>query len=753
MSVPAPARKSRRLRFVVHRRSQDHPTWRAGGVSPLSRPPNGGLTPSACPGRFSLLAVCLTFGIAAVFSFPSQIRAQDDASDGNASETTAAATTAAPIRRIVLFNSGVGYFERRGTVSGDAAIDLKFNVDDINDLLKSMIVQDADGGSVSTVTYGSRDPVARTLATFAIDLTAEPSLGELLRQIRGERITLEAPMPIEGAIVGVETQRRQLGDDQTVEVQLLTLLTDEGLRRVPLDQAGRIQLARPELDAELRQALATLALGHATDKKTVSLHFAGEGERRVRIGYVLEAPVWKTSYRLVLGEGDKPFLQGWAIVENTTDADWENVQLSLVSGRPISFTMDLYSPLFASRPEVTPELYATLAPQIYGQDLGVADESERVAGVARERQAAGRAMGDFGGGGFGGAVPEASAPSADADFDSLLSSSIATAASAADVGELFQYEIAVPVTLPRQSSAMLPIINAEVAGSKVSIYNPAVHATHPLNGVRLKNTSGLHLMQGPVTVLDDGVYAGDARIPDLPAGSERLLSYAMDLDLEVAPRSEARPQSLLTARIANGALLLAYQEQRVQTYVIKNSGDREKSLLIEHPHDPSQGDWQLVAPEKPTEQTRDVYRFAVEAPADETTSLEIKERRTVHQRFALLNSNRIGVYVDAQEIPDAVKAALREVMERQAVLAELSERANQIEREIDAIAREQDRIRNNMRAIDRNTDLYNRYVKKLNEQEDEVERLREEAETVRAQIESKQKGLNDYVADLDIGDE
>jgi hypothetical protein len=268
------------------------------------------------------------------------------------------AATALPLSEVVLYTSGVGYFQRDGKVEGDAQVDLRFKVDDINDLLKSMVVQDFDGGQVATVTYGSRDPLTKTLKSFGIDLTSNPTLGQLLGQIRGERIRIEAPNPITGVILGVETKKQPAGKDAVVDAEFLNLLTDDGLRSVSLDEVKRIQLLNERLDSELKQALQVLAAGHDTQKKTVSIRFDGKGNRRVSVSYITETPVWKTSYRLVLDDKEKPFLQGWAIVENTSDDDWNNVKLSLVSGRPISFIMDMYQPLYVRRPVVVPELYA-----------------------------------------------------------------------------------------------------------------------------------------------------------------------------------------------------------------------------------------------------------------------------------------------------------------------------------------------------------------------------------------------------------
>ena len=708
--------------------------------------------------------IIFSWAAVALLAAPLQTVAQDEGQPADAADV--------PVERVVLFSSGVGYFEHRGQVEGDATIDLKFNVDDINDLLKSMVLQDLDGGQISTVTYGSRDPITKTLQTFAIDLTSNPTLGQLLSQIRGERVEIDAPNKVRGTIVGVEKQRQTSGPDHVViEVEYLNLLTDEGLRRIPLDAIGRIKLANAELDKEFRQALAVLAAGHATDKKTVSIKFLGEGERNVRVGYIQEAPVWKTSYRLVLDEDDKPLLQGWAIVENTTETDWQDVRLSLVSGRPISFVMDLYSPLYAQRPTVVPEQYASLRPQVYEQDLeakiargeGEAQSSrprysdEQLRAMSRrEGKSVSREMmpqsGGVGGGeaGLSGLVNDADYHIAGTELrSSLVRDSVQAAAQGADVGELFQYNIKNEVTLARQRSAMLPIINDEVAGEKVSIYNAAVHEKYPLNGVRLNNTSDLHLMHGPVTVVDGGVSAGDARIPDLPAGGERLLSYAMDLEIEVAPKRESRPQHLISVRIENGVLQARLKQSRKQNYTLKSSGEESRSVLVEYP---IEAGWELVAPKEPSEKTRDVYRFAVEVEPAKPTELTIEEEQTIRQAIAIntLPENGFKYYLGADAVSQAVKQALGEVVRRKRELADLQRRMQQNDQEIGQIREEQERIRANMQSIDRNTDLYNRYVKKFSDQEDRVEELREENRALQQEIANAQRSLEEYISTLNL---
>src|SRR5262249_16692560 len=239
----------------------------------------------------------------------------------------------------------------------------------------------------------------RTLKSFAIDLTDNAGLGNLLWQMRGERVEVATPNLMQGVILGVETKKERVGEQDVIEVEYLNLLTDSGLRSIPLPQLHHWQVLNEQLNAELHQALAVLATSHDTQKKTVTLDFAGEGSRRVRVGYIMETPVWKTSYRLVLSDTEPPFLQGWALVENTTDEDWQDVHLSLISGRPVSFTMDMYEPLYAQRPVVVPEVYAALRPQVYGQAMETGGEALKEARMQEEGQAARRTEAPGGGAG------------------------------------------------------------------------------------------------------------------------------------------------------------------------------------------------------------------------------------------------------------------------------------------------------------------------------------------------------------------
>src|SRR5262249_2958881 len=247
------------------------------------------------------------------------------------SETTPSSRQAPqlPVTICTLFSSGVGYFQREAEIDGSARVDLTFPVSDINDLLKSMVLQDLGGGHIAAVSYDSHDPIGKTLKSFAIDLTNKPSFSSILDQARGEKVEVVQQQAasqagtLTGTVVGVEKQKQASGKDGVVEIEMLNLWCAEGLRSLKLADVQRIRFLKPVMESEFRRALEILALSHDTQKKAVSLTFTGEGKRPVRVGYVVETPIWKTSYRLVLSKDSKPYLQGWAVVENPTDEDWK----------------------------------------------------------------------------------------------------------------------------------------------------------------------------------------------------------------------------------------------------------------------------------------------------------------------------------------------------------------------------------------------------------------------------------------------
>jgi len=686
------------------------------------------------------------------------------------SPSSLATATDVPITQVVLFSSGMGYVQRSGTLTGNATVQLSFKTEQINDLLKSLVLLDLDGGKVGAVTYGAKDPVSKTLKAFAVNITDNPTLGQLLNRLRGVPVEVDAGQKLTGKIVGVEIKKKKVGEE-TLDSEILTLFTDAGLVKVTLEEISTLRLLDEKLNKELQDALGVMASGLDNQRKPVSIDFTGDGKHRVVVGYLTETPIWKTSYRLVLGD-TASLLQGWAIVENTSEADWTNIHLSLVSGRPISFIQDLYTPLYLPRPLVVPDLYASLRPVHYGADMAgernredttssepelpkppkvSADDVVATDGSVDVRSVNGRM------------VYSSANVAANILMDAGKQTSVktapvmprapqrpvASAATASDLGQAFEYAIKDPVTLPRQQSALLPIVAGAVDAWKVSIYNPTVHDKYPLYGLRVKNTTGVHLMGGPVTVYSGDTYAGDATIEDLQPGEQRLLSYAIDLGVE-SMREGANTQSeMVGVKIVKGVLYMKRKYQRTLTYTFKAKDGKERTLIVEHPVDEG---WSLVAPAKPDERTDALYRFNVKLDGTAPVKLTVAEEQNTEEAFRLLDLDRdnIEIYLKQGKLSNEMRDVLQHLSLKKIEMAELRRRWQQAQQEIQTIGTEQDRIRRNMGQIEHGSDLYKRYLKKLDVQETRIDQLRLRISTLQTQENTRRAELEEYLLALEL---
>jgi len=648
-----------------------------------------------------------------------------------------------PITDVTLFSSGVGYIQRAGTVTGDATVQLSFKQEQINDLLKSMVLLDLNGGKIGAVTYGAKDPISKTLGSFAIDLSDNPTYGQLLNRLRGVQVEVNGESVADvGTVLGVETKKIAAGKDQVIDVEVLNLLTDGGFRSIRLDEIMYLQVKDDRLNAELRDALKVLATGLDNQRKPVAIAFNGKGERHVIVGYLAETPIWKTSYRLVLGEKENA-LQGWAVVENTSDADWTNVRLSLVSGRPISFIEDLYSPLYVRRPVVQPQLYASINPVAYQASV-VGGAIFGIDGTAAEAED----DSNEGGNGQWHAVSGKPQPES-APMNQLMSQSVQSAAAARDLGQAFEYAIKDPVILPRQQSALIPIVTGPAGAWKISIYNPAVQAQFPLYGLRLKNATGAHLMGGPITVYDGDVYAGDAVIEDMQPDEQRLISYAIDLGVTADHNEGAGTEEILAITLVKGLLNVQRKFRRTVDYTFAIKDGKDRKIMVEHPINPG---WDLVAPKEFDENTGDLYRFILPVSAKDGGKLTVTEERTVKEslRVMEMNAETLVSYQKTGKISPAVRDALQKVIQAQGKLTDLRAQRAQKEQRITKIRAGQNDIRQNMDRLDHASDLYKRYVTMLDQQETEILQLQKDIEGLQQQEDAQRKELNDYVAGLNL---
>jgi hypothetical protein len=504
----------------------------------------------------------------------------------------------------------------------------------------------------------------------------------------------------------------------------------------------------------------------------VDVNLQGQGARDVVIAYVQEAPVWKTSYRLVLpdtpkGKDGKPVkkdpsaaadrftIQGWAIVENTTDDDWKDVTLSLVSGRPVSFKMDLYEPLYVYRPQIPVPMVPGVLPPLYAaadqawSDKDMDRKALKTPMLEEAEKRAYRRAEDPGAAGryaYDGFAKVDAPPLSSAE---IANYSAAAQANAKEMGEVFQYELDHPVTVERQRSAMLPIISSGIDGRRVSIYNPGDGGEHPMRGLEITNSTDLQFMPGPISVFDGGSYAGDAQIGHVPAGDKRLLAYAVDLEVN-SVHEEDSTQDLRKIRIVRGLFEVTNLRQMVSKYTFTNKDKaRGRTLVVEQPR---AGGWDLKKPEKPSEVTDSLYRFELPMEAGGSGKIAVVQERVESTSISLTQFDlpTLVEYSKQGHVSAKVIEAFQEAARLQAAVGDIQRQIADLEKQQQEISADQGRIRQNMQTIDKASPLYARYLQKLTEQETKLESLVEQVKVANTALKGAQEKMTGYVANLNV---
>ncbi len=669
-----------------------------------------------------------------------------------------------PITSITLYRSGVGYFERHGMIKSGDLVQLRFAEDEINDMLKSMVIFDPQQ-ALQSISYESNEPLARQLASFGIDLSDNPNLGTILGRLRGTKVRfVTADGPISGVVLGSEMREQAQGSAQeAIAIPFVNVITESGVRSVNLTTIVSVQLEDPALNGELMKALAALA-AHSTDRfKNVGLSFGGSAARDVKIAYVNEMPIWKTSYRLVLPDEAKPkeqpMIQGWAIIENTTDDDWSNIQLALVASQPVSFEMNLSQSLHIDRPRLDVPTVAGAAPRIYQDGDAFADKKEMrqaIAAVASPSVAMrSKNIAKKGGGGVGGGGGVAMADAASNDMETGMSSeelwkqSAIAQAQSSSVGEAFQYTMKNPISIGRQQSAMLPILTSSIDGRRVSIFNRADGIDHPMRGVELTNSTGLQLIPGPVAVFDAFTYAGDAQVGYMTLNDKRLLAYAVDLSVSAAVQDDST-NTMRSIRIVDGFIEETRKQVQRTSFAFNNKdAARGRTILVETAK--IEG-WELAEPKKAAEETQNLYRFELTLKPSEKATFVVAQENTFLSRISVAQYDMptLIAYASDKKASQAVIDAAKKAAAMLATMNATAARIALLGQERQSIDTDQNRIRQNMNSIDHDTDVYRRYLTKFNEQESRLEAILTETAAEQTTLQSQQNALNDYVRSLNV---
>lgn len=628
------------------------------------------------------------------------------------------------IKRVVLYKHGVGHFEREAEISGDGEIRLAFRTEEMNDVLKSLTVYDNGGGSVSSVSYDNKRPVSKLLSDISLDLPPSGGSVQLLGAIRGAEVAVTiGSRTVEGQIVGVD-QRVSTCQGQPCQRHLLTVFDDKGrLQTFDLDEVTNVAFQDEALQNDMRFLFATVFSAKKQDAKALKVFSRGEGERTLSISYVVECPVWKTSYRVALPPGDseeKAFLQGWALVDNPQDEDWKDVQLSLVSGLPISFRHDLYSPRYLTRKEIEVETESSAGPVMTEGDLfGGAEEDEECFAMFDMPAPCPEPV--------GAATPRMmAAPQAMKPIMSVSQSAAKVETVTQKTGQLFEYRIDRPVTVLRNQSALVPIVSGEFEGGKKLLYKENQRAENPFSVVDFKNTTGLTLEGGPLTVYEGEIYAGEAMMDTLGPNEERMLPYAVALEVEAKVERDYNSR-LVEQAIGEGLWRKKSANYQITKYRFVNKGEKPKKVVVEHPLSQAI----LVDTPQPISETRNFWRFLVELPANGTETLQITEK-TVQldsMRFTSTSPDQVILLIDgmaSETEKHPLVAELRELLQREHQMRNRQGLLLQQKNELEA---GQKRIRENLKSLGSTEEekrLRSRYVGKLDTEESKLAEIKNE---------------------------
>ena len=655
-----------------------------------------------------------------------------------------------PVRKVVLYKSGVGYFVHEGQISGSQSIEIPLSSAQLDDVLKSLTVLDLNGGRIGVVTYESTAPVAKQMGDLPIDLGPAATVVDALNRLRGADVVMQLPgEKLEGRIVGAELRRAgDSGGSETVVVSLFIPPAD--LRLVVLDQVGSLTFADSALASDIGRYLELEGSKNERSLRRLRFQAEGTGQRNLVVSYTTEAPIWKATYRVVLRAAQKAFLQGWAVVDNTTPIDWTDVELSLVSGAPVSFVQRLSQPVYANRPVVPLPQGVRVAPTTHEgtmEDLAPRElQASAGSGLSAEL--------------LPGSVPSkrmamaaAPSPAPMASFNDAFETTSLPAAEAGSLAEQFEYRIKEPLTINRNQSALLPVLQTSVTADKVSVYNGGGDGPNPRLAVWLQNASGLTLDGGSFSIVDDGAFAGEGIFETIQPDERRLLSYAIDLAVEISTRSGTEAAKVEWASIQDGILRFESRLTEKHTYLIRNNAAQAREIMIEHPVQPG---WSLAGQVKPVETTNSYYRFKLSVEPLKTATLEVTEERPDESIFRLtdLSSDQLEIWIRDRSLGSQVQAALQRLAAQQAQIADLERQVASLAGQENDIVRDQARVRDNLGRLSRTAEeaeLRQRYLDQLSTQEDRLEQIRNQRTGIEEQLRRAQEALAEMIRALNIG--
>ncbi len=658
-------------------------------------------------------------------------------------------TAELPVTRVVLYQNGVGYFERSGTIDGNL-LTIQIHPTQINDLLKSLTVIDAGTGRALSVALPLEQNADRILNELPEQVREAGGLLEVLKIFRGAHVEIDGRLgSVEGRVVGIENLETGAGKEVRADWRVTLKTSSDEIVVYPVKAITSVELHDKTLSVGLERSL-DVSLGEGGWKPiSVAIRLGGKTPHRLLVSYIVEMPRWKPAYRLVLGKDEKSLLQGWAVVDNVSGESWQNVELSLVSGAPISFRYDLHAPQYTERVDLTPERTPVAAAPPPSEAPGYAEEAdsdddapqEQVADEAtKDKKASSPArrarLEEEAAPGAGSPPSAAPAPMAPAPPRPMPEPNIDTLeaqgreARARDVGVLFRYDLADPVTVPDRSSTLVNIVNQRISGEEVVYFRPELMSSqreiHPYRAVKFQNATGFTLESGPITVYSDRTFVGEGFVERMQAGHTSFLTFAIDGNVLLDSHGGSREEGVRLLRIVDGLIVSEMQRIESTTYEVKN---RHAKPLRAYIRTPKRSGWTLLNKPKGTVETPDAYAVPLDVGAKSTAKIQVELAQRVERNLAVDSTSTMELfraYLAGGKVPPEIAKPLKEVVALKGQVNDKRQEEQRIRAQHEQLSRDQDRVRANLNVLRKtpgNDQLQAELVKKIAKLEADLGKL------------------------------
>jgi hypothetical protein len=703
--------------------------------------------------------------------------------------TAPEATTHLPVTHVSLYKNGVGFFEHTGHITGNAAVTIDFTDAQLDDVLQTLTAVDLNGGRIAGAGYNSTTPLEQQLKNLGLGLDEHTDYENLLTALHGARVTVSGSgAPFTGRIVDIEAHTTGDGTSDnstpTRAEYFLNVASESGeIRLFKVIPTLSVHLLDATSHTDLNQYLQLLDSTRSHGLRHLTLDDHGTGTRELRLSYLSEVPIWKSTYRILFTDkgatatNQTATLQGWSVVDNTTGTDWINVHLSLIAGAPQSFIQPLSQPIYSRRPEIPIAQEAQLTPQTFESGIDMNDKvaqpvarasmappapMARINGATPGRStflvdgnAAGGVMGGTAGavGYSRGAAVSAMTMNASAgstiSYEDAQSATIDIKSQTAAFDDFFAYNLTEPVTIRKNASALVPILQVKLPVDRVTLvsYNGNT-ISQPLRALWITNSSNTTLDRGSFSLVEDGNFGGEGLLDPIHPGEKRLLSYAADQAVHVSTEGNKSNQQVTFLRGSRGVLNIHHAEFHEITYVLRNAAAEARTVVLEEPVVNGfklDSETSGSTDPKPDETTPTVYRFRVAVPAGQTVRVHSGAHRNGYTTYYLTRSdeNQFNLIINQSDKNPALIAALQPILDARRKVADAQTAVDQTNKRLTDLRSDEDRQRANITALaTADKTSRDRFVHDLNTTEDNITAAQKELTTRTSALDAAKADLS-----------